>query len=73
MFLVVFISPIIYSYIGFGSINALCHKNGKVVNLMWINLLAAGEGYHKNHHEDPRSWKLGAYDPSAWFIKYIKK
>ena len=73
MFLVVFISPIIYSYIGFGSINALCHRNGKVVNLMWINLLAAGEGYHKNHHENPRSWKLGAYDPSALFIKLIKK
>ena len=40
MFLVVFISPIIYSYIGFGSINALCHKNGKVVNLMRVKLLA---------------------------------
>ncbi len=73
MFLVVFVSPIIYSYIGFGSINALCHKKGKVINLMWVNLLAAGEGYHKNHHENPRSWKLGAYDPSAFFIKCIKK
>lgn len=73
MFLVVFVSPIIYSYVGFGSINALCHKKGKVINLMWVNLLAAGEGYHKNHHENPRSWKLGAYDPSAFFIKCIKK
>lgn len=73
MFLVVFVSPIIYSYIGFGSINALCHKKGKVINLMWVNLLAAGEGYHKNHHENPRAWRLGAYDPSALFIKCIKK
>lgn len=73
MFLVLFVSPMIYSYIGFGSINAFCHRNGKIINSMWINILAAGEGYHKNHHENPRSWKLGKYDPTALFIKCIKK
>jgi stearoyl-CoA desaturase (delta-9 desaturase) len=73
MFLVIFVSPIIYSYIGFGAINAFAHKNGKILNIHWLNILSAGEGYHKNHHEDPRAWKLGAYDPSAVFIRLIKK
>ena len=73
MFLVIFASPIIYSYIGFGAINAFAHKNGKILNIHWLNILSAGEGYHKNHHENPRAWKLGAYDPSALFIKLIKK
>ena len=73
MFLVFFVSPMIYSYIGFGSINAFCHRNGQILNLNWVNILAAGEGYHRNHHDDPRAWKLGKYDMSALFIRLIKK
>ena len=37
--------------IGFGSVNALCHINGKSRNVPAINLIAAGEGYHAEHHK----------------------
>ena len=36
-----------------------------------------GEGWHKNHHEDSRNWRIGKtlwqWDPGAWFIKIIKR
>lgn len=35
-------------------VNAGCHsQEGQVKNVSWISLLTFGEGYHKNHHEDP--------------------
>ena len=73
VFLALFIAPMIYAYIGFGTINAFAHKDGKIHNSWWLNILSAGEGYHKNHHENPRAWKLGRYDPTALFIRLIKK
>ena len=73
MFLVLFVSPMIYAYIGFGTINAFAHKDGKIFNNHWLNILSAGEGYHRNHHENPRAWRLGKYDMSAVFIRMIKK
>ena len=50
MFLVLFVSPMIYAYIGFGTINAFAHRDGKIFNSHWLNILSAGEGYHRNHH-----------------------
>ena len=73
MFLVLFVSPMIYAYIGFGTINAFAHKEGKIFNNHWLNILSAGEGYHNNHHKNPRAWRLGKYDMSAVFIRMIKK
>ena len=73
MFLVLFVSPMIYAYIGFGTINAFAHKDGKIFNNHWLNILSAGEGYHNNHHKNPRAWRLGKYDMSAMFIRLIKK
>lgn len=76
-FLVLIISPIVYSYIGFGLINAFCHTKNGVRNSYIINLVSGGEGFHKNHHEDPRNWKIGKHwyqvDPAAWFISLIMK
>ncbi|HEV8132831.1 MAG TPA: fatty acid desaturase [Acidobacteriota bacterium] len=57
------------------AVNGLCHSIGyrhfanTATNILTIGLLAAGEGYHNNHHHDPRSPKLGLkwweFDP-AW-------
>lgn len=51
--------PAILSFIGFGLVNAITHKNSQLRNVPWINILVAGEGYHKNHHE-------------GYFIRYHK-
>lgn len=70
-------SPMIYAYLGFGLINAFAHGPNGVRNSHLLNILSGGEGFHKNHHESPRDWKIGRHwyelDPAAWFIYLIKK
>lgn len=76
-FLILVISPMIYSYIGYGLINTLCHAadGSGARNSYLVNILAAGDGFHKNHHEQPRDWKIGKHwyelDLGAWFIRLI--
>lgn len=78
-FLVLIVSPIIYGYIGFGLINAFCHDpvTGGAKNSHIVNILAGGDGFHKNHHDRPGNWKIGQkwyeLDPGAWFIRLIRK
>ena len=73
MFLVLFVSPMIYAYIGFGTINAFAHKDGKIFNNHWLNILSAGEGYDNNHHKNPRAWRMGKDEISVVYIRMIKK
>jgi stearoyl-CoA desaturase (delta-9 desaturase) len=78
-FLILIISPMIYARIGFGLINAFCHdiNGGGAKNSHLVNIIAGGDGFHKNHHENPRDWKIGKkwneLDPGAWFISLIRK
>lgn len=44
-------------------------------NATWINMFNFGDGWHKNHHDNPRSyttqkewWQI---DPAGWMIKYV--
>ncbi len=72
-----FIMPMVYGYIGYGLINTYCHSTEEVRNLWWANLLTGGEGWHANHHDEPRNWRIGKewyeWDPGAWWIWLIKK
>jgi len=43
----------------------------------WIaSLITLGEGWHNNHHNNPRNWdnheKWWEFDPNAWIIRMIK-
>jgi len=71
------IMPMVWGYIGFGLLNTLCHRNGKVCNSILVNIFTMGEGWHINHHENSSDWKIGKkwwqWDPAAWFIRLIKK
>lgn len=71
-----FVMPMVYGYVGYGLLNAYCHKKEKVRNLWWVNILTGGEGWHKNHHEEPRNWRIGRkwyeIDIGAWWIWLIK-
>jgi stearoyl-CoA desaturase (delta-9 desaturase) len=68
---------IVWGYIGFGAVNAVCHWKGKPRNNYIVALLTGGEGWHKNHHDKPQAWNLGwkwyEWDPGAWFIRLIRK
>jgi len=75
-FIIIFITPVLYGYLGFGLINAMCHKNGVVRNSWIANIFTGGEGWHVNHHENSKDWRIGKtwwqWDPGAWIIKLIK-
>jgi len=75
-FLVIFVSPFVYGYLGFGLINALCHRKGIITNSLLANIFTAGEGWHKNHHDDSRDWQIGKkwwqWDTGALVIRIIK-
>lgn len=76
-FMILIVSPMIYGYVGFGLLNTLCHRHENVSNSWIANILTGGEGWHANHHEEPRNWRIGKkwyqWDPAAWFIQLIKK
>lgn len=75
--IILIISPMIYGYIGFGLINTLCHSGEGVRNSAFVNIFTGGEGWHANHHEKPRDWKIGwkwyQWDLGALFIRMIRK
>lgn len=78
LFLFGFCMPVVFAFHGYGLVNLIPHtENGNPKNSWVANILTAGEGWHKNHHEDSRNWRIGKtlwqWDPGAWFIKLIKR
>jgi stearoyl-CoA desaturase (delta-9 desaturase) len=78
LFLFGFCLPVVFAFHGYGLVNLIPHtENGNPKNSWVANILTAGEGWHKNHHEDSRNWRIGKtlwqWDPGAWFIKIIKR
>ncbi len=68
--------PVVLAFHGYSILNTLGHKDGMPNNTIVGNILTAGEGWHLNHHEDSRNYKIGKqwwqFDPTAHFIKLIK-
>ena len=76
LFLFGFCFPVVLALHGFGLVNWLTHSKDEVQNSALSNILTGGEGWHKNHHENPGNWRIGMnkyqLDPGAWFIQMIK-
>ena len=65
--------PFIFAKIGFGLLNSVGHKDGPT-NVPWLNIFIAGEGYHKNHHNDSKRKRLHKYDTGGWLVeKFFKE
>jgi stearoyl-CoA desaturase (delta-9 desaturase) len=78
LFLFGFCLPVVLAFHGYGIVNVVPHtKAGDPKNSWVANILTGGEGWHKNHHDDSRNWKIGKHwyqlDPGAWFIRLIKR
>ena len=71
-----FCVPIVFAFHGYGLINTIPHLTGTAKNSILSNILTGGEGWHKNHHENSRDWRIGKrwwqLDPAALFIRIIK-
>ena len=65
--------PAILGRLGFGMVNAITHKTGKVENVPWINILTAGEGYHKEHHTNGNNIRFHKYDLTGYILEKIIK
>ena len=63
--------PAVLSYIGFGLLNSLCHGKKRIANIPLLNILAAGEGYHKEHHKG-KLLRYHKYDFTGYILEKIK-
>jgi fatty-acid desaturase len=68
-FFIFVVCPFVFSYVGFGLLNWLSHKDSSPIDLPILNLIAPGEGWHKYHHENPRSHKLNKFDMAGVLIE----
>jgi stearoyl-CoA desaturase (delta-9 desaturase) len=64
------ILPFIISYIGFGLENAITHKTGYAQDVPWLNLITAGEGYHKQHHSG-KQLRYHKFDITGFILEKI--
>mgnify|MGYP002152441529 CR=1 FL=1 len=64
--------PFLIARFGFGFENALTHKTGRPKDIPWLNLITAGEGYHKQHH-DGKQLRFHKYDLTGFVLEKIYK
>ena len=62
LFLIFIVIPFILSWLGFGMLNYFAHRQGKPIDVAFLNLIAPGEGWHKQHHLKPMAVRLHKYD-----------
>ena len=71
-FFVIFVlMPFLLAWIGFGILNWATHRSGKPADIILLNLIAPGEGWHKQHHDHPGRRRLNRYDIAGWTIERI--
>ena len=63
--------PFIFAKIGFGLLNTVGHKTEGGANVPWLNFFIAGEGYHRNHHQDSRRIRLHKWDTGGWLAEKL--
>ena len=63
--------PFIFAKVGFGLLNTVGHKTEGGANVPWLNFFIAGEGYHRNHHQDSRRIRLHKWDTGGWIAERL--
>lgn len=61
--------PFIFAKIGFGLLNTVGHNDKGGSNVPWLNFFIAGEGFHRNHHEDSKRVRLHKWDTAGWIAE----
>jgi fatty-acid desaturase len=69
IFFIFVLIPYILSWLSFGLLNYLTHKEDKPRDVPLMNLLAPGEGWHKKHHDKPMANKIHFLDPAGIVIE----
>ena len=63
--------PFIFAKIGFGLLNTIGHRTPNGANVPWLNFFIAGEGYHRNHHENMKRVRLHKWDIGGWIAEKL--
>tara|TARA_R110001592_G_scaffold30282_3_gene108571 strand:+ start:3854 stop:4510 length:657 start_codon:yes stop_codon:yes gene_type:complete len=63
--------PFILAKIGFGLLNTVGHKTPGGANVPWLNFFVAGEGWHRNHHDNFRRVRLHKWDISGYIAEKL--
>ena len=62
-------TPFIFAKIGFGLLNTVGHKVDGGSDVPWLNFFIAGEGYHRQHHNNFRKVRLHKWDTAGWIAE----
>lgn len=63
--------PFIFAKVGFGLLNTVGHRTEGGANVPWLNLFIAGEGYHKEHHDNSKRIRLHKWDTGGWLAEKL--
>jgi fatty-acid desaturase len=63
--------PFIFAKIGFGLLNTIGHRDKGGSNVPWLNFFIAGEGYHKEHHQNSKRIRLHKWDTAGWLVENL--
>lgn len=63
--------PFVFAKIGFGLLNTVGHKTEGGANVPWLNFFIAGEGYHREHHQDSKRIRLHKWDTAGWIAEKL--
>jgi fatty-acid desaturase len=63
--------PFVFAKIGFGLLNTVGHKVDGGADVPWLNFFIAGEGYHKQHHDNFHKVRLHKWDSSGWIAEKL--
>ncbi len=67
--------PFVFAKIGFGLLNTVGHSEEGGSNVAWLNFFIAGEGYHRNHHQNWKRVRLHKWDTAGFIAEtfFVKK
>jgi len=65
------VTPFIFAKIGFGLLNTVGHRVEGGADVPWLNFFIAGEGFHRQHHNNFRKIRLHKWDTGGWIAEKL--
>lgn len=63
--------PFVFAKVGFGLLNYVGHRDEGGSNVWWLNFFVAGEGFHRNHHDNWKRVRLHKWDTAGWIAEKL--
>ena len=63
--------PFVFAKIGFGLLNTVGHRVEGGADVPWLNFFIAGEGFHRQHHNNWKRIRLHRWDTGGWIAEKL--